>query len=763
MSVDERIGVGDPDSAAFAAMVGRAARDATAGSAQVVAITGARGSGKSHALRLACRVASGHAIVPWYTRGCSAELRRPFGAVAALLADVPEPSGVLGGLVEGVVDVDPATVTVHLVRELRRWARGQPLCLAIDDVDRLDTESRVVLDAVLAGLVGHPHLPVVAVTSSRTLPDRQVTESYALPPLPEHRLFSELVRRGVAPGPATACARTASGLPGLAVALAAGLTDEQRRGAASLPAVLVVSPELLGDSTDVLTELAAEVRRALVVVAADDAGDIRLMRRALDHLHLDADVIEVAEARGVVDIDGPSVRFRDPWTRQAAYLSVGPAERRAAHRALSIANLAPHEATARAHHAAAAATGRCDQIARMLARSVAVPRRPSASSPVWLVLDRAIDLAASPDVRERLQLEALAAALDSLDLDRARSLASTIEPRSADAAVAVVEALELCGATVPTAVGEAGEGPWARRRRRRLATEDAARGGRHVDSPDAADAHGVTPGLLLSRSQWLRHAGRLAESRRALAIAERMLTPSCVAWAAAIDVAHADLDQLEGRFDECDRRLAAARGPLDEHAAVASEHVAARRAAADPDRPPPWALRISVDVATHPLATFRMQLGRAIRLRDARTLDALAADAEAHGWPIEAGEATLAALEVSAALGRPVETVEHVELVDRFWHLGVHAWDGRLAAIQRMVDGSRRHDVSCLSLAERRVADSVAAGLTNREAARHLYLSVKTVDFHLQRIYRKLGLRSRSELAVVMATQRAEPWLFGSR
>ena len=44
----------------------------------------------------------------------------------------------------------------------------------------------------------------------------------------------------------------------------------------------------------------------------------------------------------------------------------------------------------------------------------------------------------------------------------------------------------------------------------------------------------------------------------------------------------------------------------------------------------------------------------------------------------------------------------------------------------------------------------MAEGRTNQETAETLYLSVKTVDFHLQNIYRKLGLRSRTELAVVV-------------
>jgi DNA-binding NarL/FixJ family response regulator len=40
----------------------------------------------------------------------------------------------------------------------------------------------------------------------------------------------------------------------------------------------------------------------------------------------------------------------------------------------------------------------------------------------------------------------------------------------------------------------------------------------------------------------------------------------------------------------------------------------------------------------------------------------------------------------------------------------------------------------------------VAEGLTNREAAKRLFVSEKTVEFHLSRIYRKLGIRSRAQL-----------------
>ena len=50
---------------------------------------------------------------------------------------------------------------------------------------------------------------------------------------------------------------------------------------------------------------------------------------------------------------------------------------------------------------------------------------------------------------------------------------------------------------------------------------------------------------------------------------------------------------------------------------------------------------------------------------------------------------------------------------------------------------------------EKAVAALVASGLSNKEAAAELYVSVKTVQYHLTRIYAKLRVTSRSGLAAV--------------
>jgi DNA-binding CsgD family transcriptional regulator len=59
-----------------------------------------------------------------------------------------------------------------------------------------------------------------------------------------------------------------------------------------------------------------------------------------------------------------------------------------------------------------------------------------------------------------------------------------------------------------------------------------------------------------------------------------------------------------------------------------------------------------------------------------------------------------------------------------------------------------------ITAAEARVAELVAAGRSNREVAGELFMSPKTVEAHLSRIYRKLGVRSRAELAHKLARQR---------
>jgi DNA-binding NarL/FixJ family response regulator len=61
-----------------------------------------------------------------------------------------------------------------------------------------------------------------------------------------------------------------------------------------------------------------------------------------------------------------------------------------------------------------------------------------------------------------------------------------------------------------------------------------------------------------------------------------------------------------------------------------------------------------------------------------------------------------------------------------------------------------------LTLTEQRVAALIAAGATNRDAAAELFVSVRTVETHVASIYRKLGVRTRAELARKLPAQLAD-------
>ena len=145
-------------------------------------------------------------------------------------------------------------------------------------------------------------------------------------------------------------------------------------------------------------------------------------------------------------------------------------------------------------------------------------------------------------------------------------------------------------------------------------------------------------------------------------------------------------------------------------------------------------------------ATAAIEQNPAAALRSIELLDAL-------GAPFEAARSRL----VLAELSRGSDTVHHLELaLVAFEQLGAAPWERRareaLARAGEVPAPSHELNVAALlSPSEARVALSVAQGRTNLETAQALYLSVKTVETHLSSVYRKLGVRTRTELAVLLA------------
>jgi DNA-binding CsgD family transcriptional regulator len=71
--------------------------------------------------------------------------------------------------------------------------------------------------------------------------------------------------------------------------------------------------------------------------------------------------------------------------------------------------------------------------------------------------------------------------------------------------------------------------------------------------------------------------------------------------------------------------------------------------------------------------------------------------------------------------------------------------------------GGRRRSEGGLTATERQIAGLVAEGRSNKEVAAALFVTVKTVEANLSRVYAKLGLRSRADLARRMAAGELAP------
>ncbi len=99
--------------------------------------------------------------------------------------------------------------------------------------------------------------------------------------------------------------------------------------------------------------------------------------------------------------------------------------------------------------------------------------------------------------------------------------------------------------------------------------------------------------------------------------------------------------------------------------------------------------------------------------------------------------------------------------LDAFERLGARPWAEKARAELRATGGAaagRRAAVAAeqLTAHELQIALLVAQGMTNREAAASLFLSPKTIEYHLGQIYRKLDVRGRAQLARLMAMELPE-------
>ena len=122
------------------------------------------------------------------------------------------------------------------------------------------------------------------------------------------------------------------------------------------------------------------------------------------------------------------------------------------------------------------------------------------------------------------------------------------------------------------------------------------------------------------------------------------------------------------------------------------------------------------------------------------------------GRSVDQARTELAYGEFLRRTGRRVDAREHLRrALEVFDDVGALPWAERAGQeLRASGETARKRDVTTtesLTPQERQTAVLVSQGLTNREVAARLFLSPRTIEYHLSHAYQKLGVRSRSELA----------------
>lgn len=242
---------------------------------------------------------------------------------------------------------------------------------------------------------------------------------------------------------------------------------------------------------------------------------------------------------------------------------------------------------------------------------------------------------------------------------------------------------------------------------------------------DAVDAAAGTSGFVWDRLEALR-----ARALAALQEGDAEAARSCLAhvWTHTRDAGIRDPGAFPIAGDLAEALLAT--GQQSEAAAVIDS------------------LHTYAEEQQHPWATATAARSTALLEHDATGLEAAAAEYAALGLEFDAARTLLAAGR-AARSRRQWGTARRLldRAVSTFEELGASGW----AATARASGGGPRPSPNGqLTSAEQRVAELAASGLSNKEIAARLTITVSTVETHLKRIYRKLAVGSRTQLAQTM-------------
>jgi DNA-binding CsgD family transcriptional regulator len=395
-------------------------------------VEGAAGIGKTTVWLAALERARELGFHVLSTRAVQTESVLAYGSLAAMLealddaefAALPPPQRLAIDRVLLRVDSDgPMTDQRAVVAAFRsvveRLAERSPMLVAIDDLQWLDPPSRQIIASVAKRLSG----PIGVLAAVRDEPDSEGFGSLFELRHPDrirhvrvrplslgalHAVLSERLGRSFSRPTIRRIQEFSGGNPFYALELGRAMGDEAWRDGTALPNTLA---DLVRAR---LASLTAGSRKALLAAACLATATVELIARATD-----SDVVAVldeAESKGIVQIDGHRVNFTHPLLTRGVYTDASPVDRRAMHRRLGEI---VEEPELKARHLALAAASGDELTLRSLDAAAEMARHRGAPAAAAELLDLAIRLGG--DVPER-RIRSAAHHVDAGDPGRARSL-----------------------------------------------------------------------------------------------------------------------------------------------------------------------------------------------------------------------------------------------------------------------------------------------------------------------------------------------------
>ena len=771
-----------------------------AGESRVLVVRGEPGVGKSALLEYLAGRAGGLRVLR--VAGVQSEMELAFAGLHLLCAPLlgrldalPGPQAealrTAFGLSGGPAP-DRFLVGLAVLGLLSEVAADRPVLCVADDAQWLDRASAQVL-AVVARRLGAESVGLVFGTrvaggELAGLPELAVGGL----PEPDARALLDAVLTG----PVDARVRDeivaeTGGNPLALLELPRGLSVAELAGGFGLPGALPLAGRIEDSFRRQIKRLPALTRRLLLLAAADPTGDPALMWRAAGRLGVSTQAAAAAAEAGLAEFGG-RVRFRHPLVRSAVYRSASERDRRKAHRVLAEVTDPETDPDRRAWHRARAAAGPDEKVAAELERSAGRAQARGGLAAAAAFGERAAALTADPARRAGRTLAAAQAGLQAGAFGKALELLAMAEAGPLDE-VQGARADWLRG-QIAAASGLGSDAPPLLLKAARQLEPldlDLARE-TYLDAWRAAQIAGHLLNQLASAAVWW---GDFAAAASLIAEADAV----CEATGARIPpYAAMRLVSLQGREAEAVPLIQAA---VEEAAAVGQgvavaaadwataslyhglgryqETLAAARQAVEHAQMniSVWALPELVEAAAR---TGNTQLA-------SEALDQLADWTQAGGtdWGLGVEARSRALLsdgeqadrlyrEAITRLGRTRIRPElaHAHLLYGEWlrrqrrrtdareqlrtacqmldEIGMEAFAGRARHELRAAGATaRRRAVTVrveLTVQEAQIARLAAEGLSNPEIGTRLFLSPRTVQYHLGKVFTKLGITSRAQL-----------------